>query len=117
MTMNEPPRYLQIAHWLLERQQWMTARQVALAFDVPHKWVCDDFAVLRQRRDLFEIDESTQKCRNGHEGLVKVVAIQPYTLDGRRNPQAIHFEPTTSNSITWRDLVSRPWCQLVARAS
>lgn len=112
-NINDMPRYLQIAHWLLEQQQWMSARQVSLIFGVPLKRICDDFSVLRQRRDLFKLDEKERKCRNGYECLMKVIDINAYTLDRRLHPQVSHFEPITSkNNITWRDLVSRPWCQL-----
>lgn len=112
-SLSEMPRYLQIAHWLLEQQQWMSARQVSLIFDVPLKRVCDDFSVLRQRRDLFELDERERRCRNGYECLMKVVGINSYTLDRRLHPQVSQFEPIAPKSnIAWRNLVSRPWHKL-----
>lgn len=116
ITNSNQPRYLQVAHWLLAQQQWMTARQVAVVFDVSPKQMCDDFAVLRQRTDLFTLDETSQKCRNGCERLIKVISIHPYSLDGRRYPRPVHCKSTLSNAITsnitWGDLVSRPWHRL-----
>lgn len=115
---HNQPRYLHVAHWLLAQQRWMTARQVAVVFDVTPKLMCDDFAVLRQRKDLFTLEERAQKCRNGYERLIKVVGIHPYRLDGRRRPHPAPFEPTRSVGmacrITWHDLVSQPWHRLVS---
>ncbi|MBV7439406.1 CaiF/GrlA family transcriptional regulator [Aeromonas sp. sif2416] len=115
-AINNRPRYLQVAHWLLAQQQWMTARQVAEVFDVSPKLICDDFAMLRQRKDMFMLDERVQKCRNGHERLIRVVDIHSYKLDGRRYPQPVRCELAISGGmscgITWRDLVSQPWRRL-----
>lgn len=113
-AINNQPRYLQVAHWLLVQQQWMTARQVALIFRVSPKMICDDFLMLRQRKDLFTLNEREQKCRNGYERLIKVIDIHPYILDGRRYPrsQSAPFELTISSGITWRDLTSQHWHRL-----
>lgn len=112
---NDLPRYLQIAHWLMAQQQWMSARQVALVFNISSKLACDDFAVLRLRKDLFTLSETSQKCSNGYERLIKVTGIHAYTLDGRRCPHPKQDEPTSPRSmpgITWRELVARPWHRL-----
>lgn len=113
---NNQPRYLHVAHWLLAQKRWMTARQVAVIFDVTPKLMCGDFAVLRQRKDLFTLEERAQKCRNGYERLIRVIDIHPYRLDERQCSHPTQLEPTRSNDmtcyITWHDLVSKPWHRL-----
>lgn len=119
------PRYLQVAHWLLEHQRWMTARDMAAVFNISPKHMCDVFANIRQRYDLFDIIERKKRCQNGYENELKVIHINPYRLDGRLYPHVIRTAPSALNhaahrklsGITWQDLTSRPWHQFMVNES
>lgn len=110
-----PPRYLRVAHWLCEQRGWMSSREVAGVFGVSPKSICDDFASIRSRPDLFEINERKAKCRGGEHYLIQVTTVHPYVLDSRRSPHRKgHQRPTTlrDSPITWRDLLTCSWHRL-----
>ena len=108
------PRYLRVAHWLHEQQCPLGSREVADAFGVSVKAISDDFAKIRRRTDIMEVHEQ-KVCDNGvQKYLLHVLAIEPYVLDERRCPHPRGVEPEgLGSSLTWYDLLCRPWRQLI----
>lgn len=103
------PRYLQVAHWLLEHQCWMSARQMAVIFNVSHKLMCDDFAMIRQRSELFVFDEKTFTFGHVHARAMRITHIHPYVVDGRSHPKTSHeVVMAPRKKITWKDILTRP---------
>lgn len=110
MTSKPLPRYLRVAHWLYAQPQWMSSRDVADKFGVSPKAISDDFAMLRRRSDIIEIQEQKARCKGGHQYLLRVVQIHPYVLDERRCPRRRDCTLVPiDTAITWRDLLSLPW--------
>ncbi|HDZ8897877.1 TPA: hypothetical protein RUX41_004257 [Aeromonas dhakensis] len=131
------PRYLRVAHWLLEQQRIVSSREVAAAFNVTPKMMSDDFAKLRKRMDLINFREQKVPCEKhgGWQYALHVFHIHPYHLDERKYPtrqtwdcgNCIDIRNTLEGGLsssaykfdnrvvlTWRDLLSKNWAQLRA---
>lgn len=110
------PRYVRVAHILLEEKTWLTSREVAVLLAISPRAISDDFAAIRRRPDIFEFDEKTEFNKGKKYYLMRIFHIYPYVLDGRRCPQlAASRQEETRPSIEWRDLLSHHWHALDLR--
>lgn len=108
------PRYLRVAHWLHEQQRPISSREVADVFSVPVKAISDDFAKIRSRPDIMDIHEQKVRYKGVQQYLLHILNIHPYMLDERQYPHRQDDEKNTHDAVpTWRDLLSRPWHQMV----
>lgn len=103
------PRYLHIAHWIYEQQQFFSSEDISQQFNVPVRRVSDDFALMRRRADIITLEE-TREWRNGTwRRLIKVMMIHTYKLDARKCPRRIGaegYDKSTYIANTWRMLLS-----------
>lgn len=112
---NPPlPRYLQVAHWLHDQQRAISARETADEFGVSSWSIERDFAKIRALSGIVVFDEQRVPSQGGQQYLLRVLRIYPYQLDEYQQPHQQGHEVRESNApLTWRDLISRPWSQLV----
>ena len=114
MKYKSIPRYLRVAHWLLEQQRPISSREVAEVFSVSPKAISDDFAKIRRRTDIMDVHEQKVRDKGVQLYLLHVLSIHPYMLDERQCPHRKEVEREGRGStLTWHDLVCRPWRQLV----
>lgn len=111
---NSLPRYLDVANWLYNQHRAVSAREVAQAFGVSSWAIERDFAKIRTLSNIIFFDEQQVSSKGGKQYLLRVLKIHPYEIDEH---QQLHPILTESHSlrITWRDLLSRNWNQLVKR--
>lgn len=110
------PRYLQVAHWLHDQQRYISAREAADVFGVSSWSMERDFARLRALSGIVLFDEHRVPSRGGQKYLLRVLKIFPYGLDEQQQPHHKVVNSWCQNtSLTWRDLLCRPWYQLVSR--
>ena len=108
------PRYLLVAHWLHEQQRPISSREVADVFSVCPKAISDDFAKIRRRTDIMDVHEQKVRHKGVQQYLLHVLNIHPYMLDKRRCPYRKEVEwDGLGTTLTWHDLVCRPWNKLV----
>lgn len=114
MKYKSIPRYLRVAHWLLEQQRPISSREVAEVFSVSPKAISDDFAKIRRRTDIMDVHEQKVRDKGVQLYLLHVLSIHPYMLDERQCPHRKEVEREgLGSTLTWHDLVCRPWRQLV----
>ncbi|HHQ4553411.1 hypothetical protein [Aeromonas veronii] len=110
------PRYLQVAHWLHDQQRAISAREAADVFGVSSWSIERDFARVRGLSGIVVFDEQRVPSKGGQQYLLRVLQIFPYWLDEHQQPhQQLASSWDLNAPLTWRDLLCRPWCQLVAR--
>ena len=108
------PRYLLVAHWLHEQQRPISSREVADVFSVCPKAISDDFAKIRRRTDIIDVYEQKVRNKGVQQYLLHVLNIYPYMLDDRQCPHRKEVDiGGLRATLTWHDLVRRPWCQLI----
>ena len=108
------PRYLRVAHWLHEQQRPVSSREVADIFSVPIKAISDDFAKIRRRPDIMDINEQKIRHKGVQKYLLHILNIHPYRLDERQYPHRQDDEQNTLDaSLIWRKLLSHHWHQMV----
>ncbi|WP_413796029.1 CaiF/GrlA family transcriptional regulator [Aeromonas dhakensis] len=108
------PRYLRVAHWLLEQQRPISSREVADAFRVSPKAISDDFAKIRRRTDIIDVYEQKVRSKGVQQYLLHVLNIYPYMLDERQCPHRKEVDiGVLRTTLTWHDLICRPWRQLI----
>ena len=114
---NQPlPRYLQLAHWLHEQSRAISAREAADVFGVSPWSIERDFARVRTLSGIVVFDEQRVPSKGGQQYLLRVLQIFPYWLDDHQQPyQQLASYWDLNAPLTWRDLLCRPWYQLVAR--
>lgn len=122
MSVKIMPRYLRVAHWLYEHQRFMSARELAPLFNVEAKRITDDFARMRKYQHIFKIEEQKIPIKVGYQYRVKVLQIASYRMDGRNFPvlndhYINQYEERPSRVITWADLRSSRWCDLLLRVN
>lgn len=103
------PRYLRIAHWIYEQQQFFSSEDISQQFNIPVRRVSDDFALMRRRTDIITLEEA-REWRNGTwRRLIKVMMIHTYKLDARKCPRRIGgegYDKSTYIANMWRMLLS-----------
>lgn len=110
------PRYLQVAHWLHEQQRAISARETADVFGISSWSIERDFAKVRALPGIVVFDEKRVPAQGGQRYLLRVLRIFPYWLDEHQQPhQQLSSSWGLNAPLTWRDLLCRPWGQLVAR--
>lgn len=110
------PRYLQVAHWLNDQKRAISARETATIFSVSPRSIERDFAIIRALSGIVIFDEFRCPGQGGQQYLLRVLRIFPYLLDGYQQPhQQLASFWDLNAPLTWRDLLCRPWSQLVAR--
>lgn len=114
---NPPlPRYLQVAHWLHDQQRAISAHEAADVFGVSPWSIERDFARVRALSGIVVFDEQRVPSKGGQQYLLRVLQIFPYRLDEhQQSHQQLASSWGLNAPLTWRDLLCRPWCQLVAR--
>lgn len=114
MRYKSLPRYLRVAHWLHEQQRPISSREVAEAFGVSPKAISDDFAKIRRRTDIMDVHEQKVRDKGVQQYQLQVLNIHPYMLDERKCPHRKDIEREgLGSTLTWHDLVCRPWRQLI----
>jgi hypothetical protein len=114
MQTIEPPRYLQVAHWMLAQQKPLRSREVALALDLPPKLISSDFSIMRQRQDIIVFIEQQVRIRGVLQAAIKIIEIHPYILDARRRPFRRQVGQTKNHptGYSWKKLLSSRWDEL-----
>lgn len=106
--------YLQIAHWLHEQQRLVSVREAAALLGGSIWTMEQHFAKIRRQLNILVIDEQRVRSRGGQQYLLRIVHIHPYWLDENQQP---HRQPDgpdgLTQPLTWYDLLSRQWSQLV----
>ncbi|MGL4616173.1 MAG: hypothetical protein ACRCVV_20225 [Shewanella sp.] len=110
------PRYLQVAHWLHDQQRAISAREAADEFGVSPRSIERDFSRIRALSGIVVFDEQRVPSKGGQQYLLRVLRLFPYELDEHQQPHQLVTSIGDLNApLTWRDLLCRSWCQLVAR--
>ena len=74
-----------------------------------------DFARIRTYSSVFMYAEQRLPSKGGQQYLLRVLKIFPYQLDEHLQPhRLIENNCNMASTITWRDLLCRPWYQLIA---
>lgn len=115
MQKLRPPRYLRIAEWLLNQDQFMTSRDISKNFNISVKVVCADFILIRKRPDIIEAE--WRRYERGGYGKIqyrmRVLRVHPYWLDARNCPrrrQDDGLPMLVSNLMPlWQMLVTTHW--------
>ena len=114
MSVKTPPRYLRVAHWLHMQQRFISAREAAVVFDTSVWSMGQDFSKIRRLPNIIEFEEMRVPSQGGLQYLLRVRYIYPYALDGQQQPHRRRGNGASYDiPLTWRDLLLRPWHQLV----
>jgi hypothetical protein len=109
MTKSLLPRYLRVAHWMHEQQQFFSSENIVRQFNLPPKRVSDDFSVIREMGNIIELDEIKERRSGKLWRLIKVTFIHDYVLDARNYPHRIGERQYSKSEIiasTWHVLLS-----------
>lgn len=110
------PRYLRVAHWLYHQQRAVSSREAADEFGISSWSIEREFSRIRDVPEIIVFDEQRIASRGGQQYLLRVIHINPYWLDEYQRPHRKDVEACAIRApLTWRDLLSNPWYQLVQR--
>ncbi len=108
------PRYIRVAYWLYQQQRLISAREAAEIFGVSPWALGEDFAKIRRLPDIFLLEERKVPSSGGLQSLIRVRHIYPYAFDSQQQPYRVAGNAALRNTpLTWKDLLLRPWHQLV----
>lgn len=115
-SIDEIPRYLQVAHWIYEQHRMVSARD---ATDVwgGSAWAMEQiFSKIRLQSDIILSEEALVPSKGRKLYLIRIIYIYPYTLDLEFHP---HRQLENNNQchnvpLTWKDLLGSKWGKIRA---
>ncbi|MCX9134870.1 hypothetical protein OKS68_20665 [Aeromonas veronii] len=110
------PRYLQVAHWIYEQNRMISAREAAEIFGGSAWSMEQTLSKIRSQVDIVIYDEKIVPSKGGKQYLMRIIYIYPYWLDTDQRPhRKLDNSYQNDAPLTWKDLLSNKWPQLVVR--